>query len=224
MIVSSLPRWVGTGAFALALIAGMVNAVGFLAFEHQAITHLTGTTTMFGVALAQGQGRIALNLLLFLLSFIAGAAASGAIVRNSTLRLGRRYGVALMLESLLLLLAIPLLRAHSTAGICIATAACGLQNAMASTYSGAVLRTTHVSGIFTDLGIMLGQRLGGHGHDPQRRNLYLLIVAGFTAGAVCGAAGFGLLAERVLLIPALLTGAVGLAYAIYHHRVVRRGA
>ncbi|MBN8739566.1 MAG: DUF1275 domain-containing protein [Xanthomonadaceae bacterium] len=223
MIVSSLPRWVGTGAFALALIAGMVNAVGFLAFEHQAITHLTGTTTMFGVALAQGHGGVALNLLLFLLSFVAGAALSGAIVRNSTLRLGRRYGVALMLESLLLLLAIPLLHAHSTLGICVATAACGLQNAMASTYSGAVLRTTHVSGIFTDLGIMLGQRLGGHRHDPQRRNLYLLIVAGFTLGAGCGAAGFGLLAERVLLIPALLTGVVGLAYAIYHHRVVRRG-
>lgn len=224
MTVASLPRWVGAGAFALACIAGMVNAVGFLAFEHQAITHLTGTTTLFGVALAQGQGGLALNLLLFLLSFLAGAALSGAIVRDSTLRLGRRYGLALVLESALLLLAIPLLHRHSVAGICVATAACGLQNAMASTYSGAVLRTTHVSGIFTDLGIMLGQRLLGHGHDARRRNLYLLIVAGFALGAVCGAAGFGVLGENVLAVPALLTGVTGLAYALYRDRAMRRGS
>jgi uncharacterized membrane protein YoaK (UPF0700 family) len=224
MTVAALPGWVGGGAFALALVAGMVNAVGFLAFGHQAITHLTGTTTLLGVAIAQGQGVLVAQLALFLASFFAGAALSGAIVRDSTLRLGRRYGVALMLESLLLLLAVPLLRSHSTAGICLASAACGLQNAMASTYSGAVLRTTHVSGIVTDLGIMLGQRLRGLRHDARRRNLYLLIVAGFALGALAGAAGFGLAGENVLLLPAVLTGAAGLAYAVYRQRTLRRGA
>jgi uncharacterized membrane protein YoaK (UPF0700 family) len=223
MVVAGLPRWVGAGAFALAGVAGMVNAVGFLAFEHQAITHLTGTTTLFGVAAAQGQGGLALTLLAFLLSFLAGAALSGAIVRDSTLRLGRRYGVALMIESLLLLLAIPLLREHSIAGICVATAACGLQNAMASTYSGAVLRTTHVSGIFTDLGIMLGQRLRGLAPDARRRNLYLLILSGFALGAMAGAAGYLHLAERVLLLPAVLTGVTGFAYAVYRAHALRRG-
>lgn len=224
MIVAGLPRWVGAGAFALATVAGMVNAVGFLAFEHQAITHLTGTTTLLGVAVAQGQGGHALVLLLFLLSFFAGAVVSGAIVRDSTLRLGRRYGIALMLESALLVLAIPLLGRHSIAGICVATAACGLQNAMASTYSGAVLRTTHVSGIVTDLGILLGQRLRGLGHDARRRNLYLLILLGFALGAVAGAAGFAQLAERVLILPAVLTGGAGLAYALYRQRAARDGA
>ena len=222
MVVSSLPRWVGTGAFALASVAGMVNAVGFLAFGHQAITHLTGTTTLFGVAVAEGQTLLALQLLAFVGSFLAGAAASGAIIGDSTLRLGRRYGIALMLEAVLLLLAIPLLGDHSTAGSCVATAACGLQNAMASTYSGAVLRTTHVSGIFTDLGIFLGQRLRGLGHDARRRNLYLLIVLGFALGAVIGAGGYMRLHENVLLLPAAITGASGFAYAIYRHRMLRR--
>lgn len=224
MVVASLPRWVGAGAFALAGVAGMVNAVGFLAFGHQAITHLTGTTTLFGVAVAEGQTLLALQLLAFVGSFFAGAAASGALIGDSTLRLGRRYGVALMLEATLLLLAIPLLRHHSTAGICIATAACGLQNAMASTYSGAVLRTTHVSGIFTDLGIFLGQRLRGLGHDARRRNLYLLIVLGFAVGATIGAGGYLRFGENVLLLPAAITGASGLAYAIYRHRALSRAA
>lgn len=223
MTVAALPRWVGAGAFALASVAGMVNAVGFLAFQHQAITHLTGTTTLLGIAVAQGRAALALDLLLFLLSFFAGAALSGALVRDSTLRLGRRYGVALMLESLLLLLAVPLLSRHSTAGICVAIAACGLQNAMASTYSGAVLRTTHVSGIFTDLGIMFGQGLCGVRHDARRRNLYLLIVLGFAIGATVGSLGFTVLAERILLVPAGLTGAAGLAYAVYRQRALQRG-
>lgn len=223
MVVTSLPRWVGAGAFALASVAGMVNSVGFLAFGHQAITHLTGTTTLFGVAVAEGQTRLVIELLAFVGSFLAGAVFSGALIGDSTLRLGRRYGIALMIEASLLVLAIPLLREHSTAGICVATAACGLQNAMASTYSGAVLRTTHVSGIFTDLGIFLGQRLRGLGHDARRRNLYLLIVLGFTLGAVIGASGFARLRENVLLLPAAITGASGLAYAIYRHRALQRG-
>ena len=224
MVVARLPRWVGAGAFALAGVAGMVNAVGLLAFEHQAITHLTGTTTLLGVAVTQGQGGLALDLFLFLLSFVAGAALSGAIVGDSTLRLGRRYGVALMIESLLLLIAIPLLREHSTVGICVATAACGLQNAMASTYSGAVLRTTHVSGIVTDLGIMLGQRLRGLAHEARRRNLYLLILSGFALGAMAGAAGYTQLDEYVLLLPAALTGVAGAAYTVYRARAMRQGA
>lgn len=213
MTLSALPRWVGIGAFVLALVAGMVNAVGFLAFGHQAITHLTGTTTLFGVALAQGEHALAASLLLFLASFFAGSVLSGAIVRDSTLRLGRRYGVALLLESLLLVLAVPLLRQHSTAGICLASAACGLQNAMASTYSGHVLRTTHLSGIVTDLGIMLGQRCCGIAQDTRRRNLYLLIAGGFTAGALAGGLGHAQFAEATLLLPAAITGVAGLAYA-----------
>ena len=53
----ALPRWVWVGAGALACVAGMVNAVGFLGFEHQAVTHLTGTTTLFGIAV-RGAGRL----------------------------------------------------------------------------------------------------------------------------------------------------------------------
>ena len=49
-----LATWVWIGAAALACVAGMVNVVGFLGFEHQAITHLTGTTSLLGAALVSG--------------------------------------------------------------------------------------------------------------------------------------------------------------------------
>jgi len=101
-----LPRWVWIGAGALAFVAGMVNAVGFLGFEHQAITHLTGTTTLLGASIADGDARAALHLFGMAAAFVGGAALGGMVVQDAALQLGRRYGVALAIESLLLGLAL----------------------------------------------------------------------------------------------------------------------
>ena len=56
-MISKLPRWVWTGAWVLAFIAGVVNVVGLLGFEHQAITHLTGNTSLFAEALQHSTPR-----------------------------------------------------------------------------------------------------------------------------------------------------------------------
>src|SRR5471032_1510421 len=52
IVISKLPRWVWTGAWALAFVGGIVNVVGLLSFQHRPITHLTGTTSLLSVALA----------------------------------------------------------------------------------------------------------------------------------------------------------------------------
>ena len=218
-----LATWVWTGAGALAFVAGMVNVVGYLGFEHQAITHLTGTTTLLGAALADGNGRAAWQLAAMLLAFVAGAALSGLLVQDATLRLGRRYGVALAIEAVLLAAAVPLFEAGNFAGPVLAAVAIGLQNAMATTYSGAVVRTSHVSGMFTDLGITLGHALRGLPVAKRRLWLCLLIISAFLAGGVIGAWLFGTVGYRALYLPALLTGGTGLAYTIYRHRQVAAG-
>jgi len=217
-----LPRWVWIGAGALACIAGMVNAVGFLGFEHQAITHLTGTTTLLGAAIASGDMRAATGLAGVALAFVVGAALGAMIVQDATLQLGRRYGVALAVESVLLFAAVLLFRRQDVAGAWLAAMACGVQNAMATTYSGAVVRTTHLSGMFTDLGIGLGHAL--RGVPLQRRRLALcgLIIASFFAGGVLGAFAFFRWHTDALLVPAMLTGVVGLGYVAYRHRAQRR--
>ena len=69
-MASRLATWVWIGAAALACVAGMVNVVGYLGFEHQAITHLTGTTSLLGAALAQGNLRAVLQLAGMLLAFV----------------------------------------------------------------------------------------------------------------------------------------------------------
>lgn len=218
-----LPRWVWVGAVTLASIAGMVNAVGYLGFEHQAVSHMTGTTTLLGVALADGDWRSVGHLWGVLIAFSLGAMLSGLIIQDSVLRLGRRYGVALALEAALLLLAIALFKREQIWGALAAATACGLQNAMATTYSGALVRTTHLSGMFTDLGIGLGHALRGMALPVRRLTLSGMIISGFLGGGLLGTWLFQQLRYDALLIPAALTGLTGVGYVAYRHWMPRNG-
>lgn len=217
-----LPRWVWVGAISLACVGGMVNVVGYLGFEHQAVSHLTGTTSLLGAALAQGDWRAVLHLWGVLIAFCLGAMLGGLIVQDSTLRLGRRYGVALSLEAVLLVAAVPLFERGLIWGALLAAMACGLQNALATTFSGAIVRTTHLSGMFTDLGIGLGHLLRGMPLPVRRLLLSGMIISGFLAGGVIGAWLFSLFRYKALFAPALLTGGTGLGYVLYRQAMLRR--
>ena len=217
-MITKLPRWVWSGAWALAFVAGIINVVGLLGFEHQAVTHLTGTTSMLATALASLDITAILHFAAIIGSFVFGTVLSGFIIQDSTLQVGRRYGVALVLESVLLCAAVPLLERNNIFGIYFATCACGLQNAMVSTYSGAVVRTTHLSGMFTDLGIFLGHRLRGLPVDTRRMRLCFLIISGFLCGGIAGAVTFRQMSYSALFIPAGLTAATALMYGVYSLR------
>ncbi|WP_045738123.1 YoaK family protein [Xanthomonas sp. MUS 060] len=213
----ALPGWAWIFAAALASVAGMVNVVGYLGFEHQAVTHLTGTTTLLGAALADADPRAIGQLSGVVLAFLSGAVLAGGLVRDRRLRLGRRYGLALALESLLLLAAIQAFKHQPLFGALLAATACGLQNATTTIYSRTVVRTTHLTGMFTDLGIGLGQALSGLPLPRQRISLSLLIIGGFLLGGVIGALAYRRIGFNALLVPALLTGTVGTLYILLLH-------
>jgi len=222
-MISKLPRWVWGGGAILAVVGGMINAVGFLSFQRQGVTHLTGTTTLLGIVIAEGNSTQFLKLISIVIAFFTGATCSGFLVKDSTLQLGRRYGVALVVESGLLLLAIPFLRHGHAVGALLASAACGLQNGMVSTYSGAVVRTTHVSGIVTDLGIFTGQWLHGVPVDLRKLKLGGILLLSFFLGAALGALAFHRFDYGTLYFPAALTGIVGLSYGAYRHHQISAG-
>jgi uncharacterized membrane protein YoaK (UPF0700 family) len=205
----------------MAFIAGIVNVVGLLGFKHQAITHLTGTTSMLAAALASLDVPAAAHFAAIIAAFMVGAIVSGFVIQDSTLQLGQRYGVALLLESLLLCVAVPLLEHNSIYGVYSASCACGLQNAMVSTYSGAVVRTTHLSGMFTDLGIFIGHTLRGLPVDTRRLRLCVLIISGFLCGGVAGTFAFHYLSYAALFIPGGLTATTSISYGLYRIRKQR---
>ena len=216
-MIYKLDRWAWFGGALLAAIAGSINAVALQSYAHQAVTHVTGTTSLLSLAVAQGDWAGLANLALVIGAFASGATLSGFIIQNSTLKLGRRYGIALFIESILLFFASDLMDTNVRVGSYLASAACGLQNAMASTYSGAILRTTHLSGMFTDLGAAMGHGLRGAAVDWIRVRLYVLLIGSFVLGGTFGSMLFKIWGSATLYVPAIFTGVVALTYTTYAH-------
>lgn len=221
-MISRLPSWVWVGAWLLAFVAGIVNVVGLLGFEHEAISHLTGNTSLLATALTHLDITRMLHFGALIGAFVAGAVFSGILIQASTLQLGRRYGVALLVVSMLLFVSVPLLANGSAFGMYTAACACGLQNAMVSTYSGAVVRTTHLSGMFTDLGIFLGHAVRGLPVEKKRLWLCVLVITGFLAGGIAGTLAFNAVGYAALFVPAGLTAVVAIAYGVYSIRMTRK--
>jgi uncharacterized membrane protein YoaK (UPF0700 family) len=214
-VITKLPRWVEYGAFILALVAGLINSIGLLGFKHQSISHLSGTASQLGTGIINADLLEILHLIFILLSFVIGAAISGFYLRSGAIKLGRNYSGLLCVEAVFLFCSMYFLLDDSLYGHYLASAACGLQNALVTTYSGAVIRTTHVTGIFTDLGIMLGAKLRGDPFDRRKALLFILIILGFVTGGSIGAYLFNFLTFFALAIPAGICLLLALSYSIY---------
>lgn len=213
------PAWITLGGTFLALVAGYVNAVGFIGAQQHGLTHVTGQVTKVGIELSKADLSATGRAALLVLWFFAGAVLSGAIIRRAEVsERGRRYGVAMALEAGLLAAATSLLmNGHAWADNMVAMAA-GLQNALATSYSGAVVRTTHMTGIVTDLGILIGHALRGHEPEWARMRLLAFLFGGFFSGGVLGAVLFPFLGELALLPPAAALALGGAWYSWHAHR------
>lgn len=209
-------------AAALALIAGFVNGV-LIALAGQPVSHLTGTVARVSQDVVAGR---ALDLALVVPvfgAFFVGAAASGAIVGTRRLLPGRRYGGVLVLEGLLIAGSGVALGVRPLVGVVLAAAACGLQNGMAASFYGVIVRTTHLSGIITDLAVLTGHWLRRRPVEGWRALFQSSVIAAFAAGGVLGALGGRRGGPLVLLAPATLCVAGGLVYAraVSQHRRAR---
>lgn len=213
-MISKLPRWVEFGGFLLAFNAGCINAVGLLGFQHEAVSHLSGTATLLAKSAVHSDLASAGHLALIVFSFLVGATLSGLVIGNESLHMGRRYGVALVIEGVLLLAAAFLLGRGFSQGHFLASAACGLQNAMVTTFSGAVVRTTHVTGVITDLGIAFGAMLRGETQVRRKIQLLTILFAGFVLGSAAGTYVFGFYSYATLLFSAALCFCLSISYRV----------
>ncbi|HEY1099891.1 MAG TPA: YoaK family protein [Myxococcota bacterium] len=181
-----LPRQVFVGGALLTFIAGQVNAIGVIGVFHEAITHVTGTITRGAIALAQGALPAAGLALSIVAAFAVGAVGAGALIGSRELQAGGRYRAGLLIEAAVFVLAWLLFRSGSILGEHVAAAGAGLQNGLVTTWSGAILRTSHVTGLVTDLALAVGMRLRGRRLD-RRAALHTVMIAGFFVGGIAGA-------------------------------------
>lgn len=212
MPLQRLPLWVQLGAFFLALNAGMINVLGLVTVLHQSVSHMTGNVSMLAMALLQWQPETILYLLLVILCYVIGSMYSGLILGNSHFRLGRLYGYPLSLVAVFIFLCwlfLPYFPRYALLWACVAM---GVQNAMVSHYKGTIIRTTHLSGVLTDLGLAMGYRLRGLVVESRRVLLHLLILFGFMTGGLLASWVYPYLKLNAFLLPTGLSLMLSLTY------------
>lgn len=221
-------------AITLAWVAGYTNILTVLACG-TVTSHVSGTASNLGRDIAEGKWQLGLHALYLLLTFLVGAAASGFMTE-----LGRRkawesiYVLPMAFEALLLAafaIGIELFE-HAPAQpgstlfwlTGIASAAMGLQNATITRISNGVVRTTHVTGVLTDLGLELVQFVwwlsdkhkdfppgltrqiihSARAHPTGRRLALLVsIIGSFAFGAALGTLAYDLKPQWAMFPPVL---------------------
>lgn len=189
----------------LAFVAGAANAGGFLAVG-QYTSHMTGMLSSLADNLVLGQFVLVGAGLASVLAFLSGAMSTAWLVNWGMRRqLRSAYGLPLLIEAVLLLVfglfGAAMSLWHTVFLPVTVVLLCfimGLQNAVITKISQARIRTTHVTGLVTDLGIELGKLLYVNRHpdmqpvraDRERLRVHAQLVLSFLSGGVAGALGF----------------------------------
>jgi len=192
----------------LAFVAGATNAGGFLAVR-QYTSHMSGIVSAMADNLALGNAGLLLDGIGALVSFLAGAACSAVLINwGRRERLQSEYALPLMVEAGLLVcfgLLGSNLEHHEwlfvPATVMVLCFIMGLQNAMVTKVSKAEIRTTHVTGMVTDIGIELGKLCywnlaRANATKPlvlanrQKLRVLATLVSLFFLGGVAGAVAF----------------------------------
>lgn len=170
--------------FLLAFQGGVLNTAGYLAV-HRFVSHVTGFATLAGVAGAQSDWRVMLGMLMVPICFLIGVIISAwNVERRRINQLPPRYSFVFSVIIFNIFIVAfagvlgyfgnfgePLHSGRDYVLLFILSFTCGLQNAVISSASGAVIRTTHLTGLTTDFGIGL-VRIWSTLKNPHKEELF----------------------------------------------------
>lgn len=218
-------------ATVLSFVAGIVNVSGYLSIQ-QLTTNVTGHFALFINDVANFDFWKGTVYFLYIFSFLSGAFLSGILIETFTEN--KKFNIYLFptLIECFILLAIALISnvtgiAYPNFIACMLLFAMGIQNSYVTKISNAVVRTTHLTGLFTDLGIELSQLFFPSLHHNQVKlkatiKLRVSIILFFFAGGLVG--GF-FYSELDLKLNTLIIAAVilvsSLFYDEFRYRVIR---
>lgn len=198
----------------LSFIAGLVNITGVL-FLKTLTTNVTGHFAFFAEELMQKNYFVAFTFLLFIFSFLLGAFIASLITEFYVERgVISAHKYPMILEILILFIIgvggnhFFVLGLHTIVA-CFLLFAMGIQNSLVTQISNSTVRTTHLTGLFTDLGIELSQLFFYKKEEQKERlkksiKLRLAIISYFFIGCVVGGFLYFLLSVQTLIIGSVL--------------------
>jgi uncharacterized membrane protein YoaK (UPF0700 family) len=179
----------------LGLTAGSVNAEGLLGYK-VLTTNVTGHVALFSESLTFENWNLARLIFFYMFLFLLGAFLSSLIMSWADARHKFFSYIPIFIEISILFLSalngnsLNLSISTSQAFACTLLFAMGLQNALVTVISGSVVRTTHLTGTMTDLGVDLSRMIRGKGtSNPAillsiKLKVYLIFF--FVFGAILG--------------------------------------
>ena len=206
----------------LSFVAGIVNVTGFLAFK-QLSTNVTGHFALFISDVANFEFWKGTVYFLFIFSFLFGSFLSSFLIEK--FKQNRKLNVFVLPTVIECLILLSIAISSNTGEIkypdlvvCLLLFAMGLQNSFVTKISNAIVRTTHLTGLFTDLGIELSQLLFPESYPNREKikstiKLRIYIICFFFLGGIIG----GYLYSRLdLKLNTLIFGAIILLTSLFY--------
>jgi len=227
----------------MAFQAGIINAGGFIACQ-RFVTHTTGFATYIGNEFAHGNIHAALGMAAVPTFFLAGATTSGYFVdRRIASHKNPLYSLMFGIIALAMLIVSfggnagffgafsePLLMARDYFLLAILCLSAGLQNGTITSAAGSVVRTTHLTGITTDLGLGIVRAHSTQYSDEVRKNehranwMRVGIIGFFIFGSTIGAFCFYRFGYLGFLGPAAISATLALLSLNYQLRASKRAS
>ncbi len=197
----------------LSFVAGIVNVVGFLAVQ-KLTTNVTGHFAFMVEEALKFNFHQSLFYFIYIFSFLFGAFFSNFIIEITEKVTDRYIYIIPVLTEVVILTVIALVRfefiiTNPNLIACAMLFAMGLQNSLVTTISNSVVRTTHLTGLFTDLGIEISQLFFFKSTEQKTKlvssiKLRMIIITTFFIGGIIAGLLFSSFKMKTLLIASLI--------------------
>jgi uncharacterized membrane protein YoaK (UPF0700 family) len=197
--------WIYRAVGLLSFNGGFVNSITFESFFHNPVGYVTGNITFAASYLYVFDIKMFLGAITAIGTFLLGSILSGIIIPHNNFERNNKYNLLFQIEAILIFMGmIGLIFSFPTSKYLLSIAL-GLQNGSTSYYGKSIIRTTHMTGTMTDLGIMLAHKfIKKHDIPFWRIHIYLSLILGFFIGSVLGIIAFHLFSYAALTISCLI--------------------
>lgn len=214
----------------LSFVAGIVNVTGFLEFK-QLTTNVTGHFALFINDVAEFDVWKGTIYFLYIFSFLLGSFLSSFLIEKFKENKKLNVFVLPTIIEFLILILIPIvdyLFQIESPNLIVSTLlfAMGLQNSFVTKISNAIVRTTHLTGLFTDLGIELSQLFFPKAYKDKDKikatiKLRIIIISFFFLGGLVGGFFYSRMGLKLntLIIPAIVL-MVSLFFDDFRFRII----